>query len=66
MLRKVRQAPFLGDVNLKVGFLDGKLMTGLTFRFGHEGGIAAMLGTRYGSMQIFYSYDFFFKSNGQH
>ena len=60
MLRKVRQAPFLGDVNLKVGFLDGKLMTGLTFRFGHEGGMAAMLGTRYGSMQIFYSYDIYF------
>lgn len=60
MLRKVRQAPFLGDFNVKVGFLEGKLMTGLTYRFGHEGGMAVLLGTRYSSMQIYYSYDIYF------
>jgi type IX secretion system PorP/SprF family membrane protein len=60
MLRKVRQAPFLGDANLKVGFLGGKLITGLTYRFGHDGGFAALLGTQYSTLQIYYSYDIYF------
>lgn len=60
LLRRGRQAPLLGDANLKVGFLGGKLITGLTYRFGHDGALAALLGTQYSTLQIYYSYDIYF------
>jgi len=57
LVRKVRGAPFSIDMNVRAGFLDEKLITGLTYRTGDGGALALLIGTKYKDLQFFYSYD---------
>ena len=47
------------DLNVKAGFLDEKLIGGLTYRMGDGGAVAFLVGTKYKSLQFYYSYDAF-------
>ncbi|MEM6964693.1 MAG: PorP/SprF family type IX secretion system membrane protein, partial [Bacteroidota bacterium] len=59
LFKKVRGVPTLIDLNVRAGFLDDKLMTGLTYRMGDGGSLAFLVGTKYKNLQFFYSYDAF-------
>ncbi|MFK7775976.1 MAG: PorP/SprF family type IX secretion system membrane protein [Saprospiraceae bacterium] len=59
LIKKVRTVPFLMDLNVKAGFLDEKLIAGLTYRMGDGGALAFLVGTKYKSLQFYYSYDAF-------
>ena len=59
LVKKVRNVPFLMDLNLKAGFLDEKLIAGLTYRMGDGGAVAFLVGTKYKNLQFYYSYDAF-------
>jgi len=59
LVKKLRNVPFLMDLNLKAGFLDEKLIAGLTYRMGDGGAVAFLVGTKYKNLQFYYSYDAF-------
>lgn len=59
LLKKVRNVPFLMDLNLRAGFLNEKLIGGLTYRMGDGGAVAFLVGTKYKNLQFYYSYDAF-------
>lgn len=59
LLRKVRNVPFQVDMNLKAGFLNEKLIAGLTYRAGDGGALAFLVGTKYKGLQFYYTYDAF-------
>ena len=70
-IRKVRTVPFQIDFTLKAGFLDDRLMTGLTYRTGTGGDLAILIGTNYKNLQAYYTYDVYFDqfqtyNNGSH
>ncbi len=70
-VRKVRTVPFQIDFTLKAGFLDDRLMTGLTYRTGTGGDLAILIGTNYKNLQAYYTYDVYFDdfqtyNNGSH
>lgn len=57
MLRQVKDAPFQMDLNLKAGFLEDKLIGGLSYRSLKT--IGFLLGTEFAeSFRLFYTYDF--------
>lgn len=56
-IRKVYQAPFEVDVNLKVNAFEDKLVTGLTVRPGDSGQIGLFVGTKQPGFQVYYSYN---------
>jgi hypothetical protein len=47
------------DLNVKAGFLNEKLISGLTYRMGDGGAVAFLVGTKYKNLQFYYSYDAF-------
>jgi len=57
LVKKVRGVPFQVDMNLKAGFLEEKLIAGLTYRTGDGGALAFLVGTKYKNLQFFYTYD---------
>ena len=57
LFKNVRGVPFQIDMNVKAGFLDEKLITGLTYRTGTDGALAFLVGTKYKNIQFFYTYD---------
>jgi type IX secretion system PorP/SprF family membrane protein len=59
LVKKVRNAPFSMDLNVKAGFLNEKLISGLTYRMGDGGAVAFLVGTKYKNLQFYYSYDAF-------
>ena len=59
LVKKVRGVPFSIDMNVRAGFLDEKLIGGLTYRTGDGGAIAFLVGTKYKNLQFFYTYDAF-------
>jgi type IX secretion system PorP/SprF family membrane protein len=61
-VRKVMNTPFQVDLNLRAFFIEGKLIGGLTYRPGVEGGMMFMAGTKSGAFQAFYSYDISFST----
>ena len=70
-VKRVRTVPFQIDFTLKAGFLDDKLMTGLTYRAGTGGDLAILIGTNYQNLQAFYTYNVYFGefqtyNNGSH
>jgi type IX secretion system PorP/SprF family membrane protein len=56
-IRKVYQAPFEVDLNMKAMALDNKLVAALTVRPGNSGNIGLLVGTKQPGFQIFYSYN---------
>lgn len=69
MLRDVQGAPQMFDLNLQAGFLDNKLITGLSYR--NLGALGLLLGTELDGFHFYYSYDLSFAdfqaySNGSH
>lgn len=69
MMRDVQGAPFMLDFNLQAGFLNNKLITGLTYRY--LGALGLLLGTELDGFHFYYSYDLSFAdfqaySNGSH
>jgi type IX secretion system PorP/SprF family membrane protein len=56
-IRKVYQAPFEVDLNVKVNALEDKLVTGFTVRPGTSGQIGLFVGTKQPGFQIYYSYN---------
>ncbi len=69
MMRNVQGAPFMMDFNLQAGFLDNKLITGLSYRY--LGAMGLLLGTQLDGFFFYYSYDLSFAnfqsySNGSH
>ncbi|MEN0003471.1 MAG: PorP/SprF family type IX secretion system membrane protein [Bacteroidota bacterium] len=59
LIRQIRDVPFQMDFNLKAGFMDDQLITGLSYR--SLGSMAVLLGTNVSDFQIFYSYDVSFQ-----
>ncbi len=57
LIKKVRGVPFQIDMNVKAGFLEEKLIGGLTYRTGAGGALAFLVGTKYKNLQFYYSYD---------
>jgi type IX secretion system PorP/SprF family membrane protein len=56
MVRQIKNAPFQMDVNMKVGFLNDKLITGLSYRSIKTVGV--MLGTEISeNLRMFYTFD---------
>lgn len=69
MMRDVQGAPFMLDFNLQAGFLENKLITGLSYRY--LGALGLLLGTELDGLHFYYSYDVSFAdfqaySNGSH
>ena len=69
--KKVRNAPLQVDANVLGSFMEKKLITGLSYRGGTGGGLGILLGTKYRTMRLMYSYDIFFGdfqqyNNGTH
>jgi type IX secretion system PorP/SprF family membrane protein len=56
-IRKVFQAPFEVDMNMKAMAFDNKLVAGITVRPGNSGNIGLLMGTKQPGFQIFYSYN---------
>ncbi|MBK8554540.1 MAG: PorP/SprF family type IX secretion system membrane protein [Lewinellaceae bacterium] len=57
-IRNFRNVPYQVDLNLQGRFLDEKLIAGFTYRPGSaNGSLAFLLGTKFNSIQAFYSYD---------
>jgi type IX secretion system PorP/SprF family membrane protein len=57
VVRKVYQAPFEVDVNAKAGFMDDKIIAGLTVRPGTSGQIGLLVGVKQTAFEIYYSYN---------
>jgi type IX secretion system PorP/SprF family membrane protein len=57
VVRKVLDAPFEVDVNMKAGFMEDKLMAGVTIRPGSSGQIGLLVGTKQPNFEIYYSYN---------
>lgn len=56
-IRNVRDVPFQVDLNVQGRFLEDKLIAGLTYRPNSGGSMAFMIGSRYNSFNLFYTYD---------
>ena len=56
-IKNLRYTPFLVDANLKLSFLDERLVGGLGYTFGDNSRAALLLGTRVDDIRIYYSYD---------
>ena len=61
MVRRVQDVPFNLDFNFKAGFLDDKLIAGLSYRSGLGGALGILLGTEIKPFRLFYSYDVSFQ-----
>ncbi|MCB0610332.1 MAG: PorP/SprF family type IX secretion system membrane protein [Lewinellaceae bacterium] len=59
LLRQIRDVPFMMDINLKAGFLDDQLITGLSYR--SLGWLGILLGTKFNGFKLYYSYDLSFQ-----
>ncbi len=59
MARKVQDTPSQIDINLKAGFLDEQLITGLSYRT--IGAVGVLLGARLSNFNVFYTYDVSFQ-----
>lgn len=59
MARKVKDAPSQVDINLRAGFLDQQLVTGLSYRT--LGALGVLLGAKLSNFQVYYSYDMSFQ-----
>ncbi len=59
MIRQIKDAPFQMDLNLKAGFLDNQLITGISYRA--LGAVGLLLGTKINSFYLYYSYDLSFQ-----
>lgn len=71
MIRKTLNAPFRIDFNAVAGFLSDQLYAGLSYRSGTGGALGLLLGGRFSSVKVFYSYDLSFAkfqqyNNGTH
>ncbi len=61
LVRQVLNAPFGMDFNLKAGFLEKRLIAGITYRSGLGGAVGLLLGTELPSVHFYYSYDLSFQ-----
>ncbi len=59
MARKIKDAPSQVDINLKAGFLDEQLITGLSYRT--LGALGVLLGAKLSNFNVFYTYDVSFQ-----
>lgn len=59
MARKVKDAPSEVDINLRAGFLDQQLVTGISYRT--LGALGVLLGAKLSNFQVYYSYDMSFQ-----
>ena len=64
MLRKIRNGAYALDLNFKGGFLNEKLVGGLSYRIPFEdyldlsdGSVGILLGTDFDNVTLYYSYD---------
>jgi type IX secretion system PorP/SprF family membrane protein len=60
MVRQVKDTPFQVDFNVRAGFLEDKLISGLSYRT--LGVLSVLLGTTVSNFQLFYSYDASFQN----
>ena len=54
-LRRIKNAPFQADLNLNVGLLNDKFITGISYR--SLGAVGLLLGAKAANIQFFYSFD---------
>jgi hypothetical protein len=54
-LRRIKNAPFQADLNVKVGLLNDQFITGLSYR--SLGAVGLLLGAKAANIQFYYSYD---------
>lgn len=59
LIRQLRDAPSQVDLNLKAGFLQDQLITGLSYR--SLGVLGLLLGTRLSGLDLYYTYDLSFQ-----
>lgn len=56
-LRNIRDTPYQIDLNVQTRFMDDKLIAGLTYRPNDRGAMAFQLGSKFGQIQLVYSFD---------
>lgn len=66
MARRVRNVPWNADINLKAGFLDDRLIAGLSYRMGLGGSMGLLLGTEVDAFNLYYSFDLGFQQFQQY
>lgn len=65
MARRVKDAPAQIDVNIRAGFLDNQLITGLSYRSLDEGAVGILLGTKISALELYYTFDISFQEYQQ-
>ena len=60
-IRRARNTPFGVDFNLKAKYLEERIIAGLSYRSGTGGNVALLIGSKFNSFKIFYSYGFAFQ-----
>lgn len=71
LFKKERLVPYHTDFNVKLSFLDDKLIGGLSYEVGAGDRLGLLIGTKFSQFQVTYSYDLSFKefqdySGGSH
>lgn len=61
LIRKVRNVPFLMDLNIVASLLNDQVQAGVTYRSGVGGGLGILLGTKLSALSVHYSYDVAFQ-----
>ena len=57
LVRRLRDAPFQTDLNLKLAFLEDQLIGGLVYSIGTTSKVGFLIGTRINNLRLSYSYD---------
>ncbi|MEO5581486.1 MAG: PorP/SprF family type IX secretion system membrane protein [Saprospiraceae bacterium] len=57
LIKRLRNVPFVTDLNLKMTFLDEQLFGGISYSLGGYSKTTFLLGTRINKFRLFYSYD---------
>jgi type IX secretion system PorP/SprF family membrane protein len=66
MMRQIRDVPYQFDFNIKAGFLQDQLITGLSYRSLGEGALGILLGTKLSALEIYYTFDISFQEFQQY
>ena len=57
LVKRLREAPFQADINLKLSFIEEQLIGGLTYSLGNSDKVGFLIGTRIDKLRLSYSYD---------
>jgi type IX secretion system PorP/SprF family membrane protein len=58
VMKRIPNAPFQVDLNMKASFLDERIIGGISYRAGAGGAVGVLVGTKYNGMTFAYSYGY--------